>query len=88
LGLLGKNFSLKIHRYEEMSIVNSIHLKIEKDSLNEVQIEYLALKTQEFLSFDSILTCSDYQNKMFPIIIVDNYKSKNIDLVTLFLISA
>ncbi len=71
-----------------MSIVNSIHLKIEKDSLNEVQIEYLALKTQEFLSFDSILTCSDYQNKMFPIIIVDNYKSKNIDLVTLFLISA
>jgi len=72
-----------------MSIVNSVHLKIEKDSLNEVQIEYLALKTQEFLSFDSIInsefnqeTCSDYQNKMFPLIIVDNYKSKNIDLVT------
>jgi len=59
-------------------------MKFEKESLNEVQLEFLELKTKQFLSFDLELSEEkrlELLSKMFLVIIVDNYGSRNIDLV-------
>lgn len=74
--------------YEERSLVTSFHFKLEKDILNEAYIEFLQLKTQNFLSYDILVdeklderAILERISKSFLIVIVDNYQGKNADVV-------
>ena len=68
--------------YEECSIINSIHIRLENDKVNEVYIEYLQQKSRNLFNFETIeekkifdeSTLESIKSNFFMIVIVGNYE--------------